>query len=307
LVKGALRVAITGASGFIGSHLTRYLSERGHEVLKVDVKGVERPIDVTSFDQVHRFFSEHKPEAVIHLAAIANIPECIRDPRRCFEVNVLGTLNVVECSVRHGVKRLIYASSANVYGIRPRTPVTEEEQLRPRSPYDHTKVAAESVVMSYVVSKGLDAVVFRSWKVFGEGEPETSVTTRFVDACLRGEPIPLYNGGRDVTDPYHVLNYCRAVELALKADGIAGEVFNLGTGNRISIRELAELIRRLTGSSSELLELPPRTEQEKEPMISYPSVEKARRLLGYEPLIGLEEGLRRLIAWRSTLYPRRSS
>ena len=105
-----MRIAVTGASGFIGSHLTRYLSERGHEVLRVDVRGVERPVDVTSFEQVDRFFSEHRPEAVIHLAAIANIPECIRDPRRCFEVNVLGTLNVVECSVRYGVSRLIYAS-----------------------------------------------------------------------------------------------------------------------------------------------------------------------------------------------------
>lgn len=300
-----MRVAVTGASGFIGSHLTRYLSERGFEVLRVDVRGVERPVDVASFEQVDRFFAEHRPDAVVHLAAIASIPECIRDPRRCFEVNVLGTLNVVEASVRHGVSRLIYASSANVYGARPRTPVTEEEPLRPRSPYDHTKVAAESVVMSYVSTKKLDAVVLRSWKVFGEGEPETSVTTRFIDSCLRGEPIPLHNGGRDVTDPYHVLNYCRAVELALRADGISGEVFNLGTGNRLSIRELAELIRRLTGSSSELVDLPPRTEQEREPMVSYPSIEKARRVLGYEPVVGLEEGLRRLIAWRSSLAPRR--
>ncbi|MEM1954529.1 MAG: NAD-dependent epimerase/dehydratase family protein [Nitrososphaerota archaeon] len=300
-----MRIAVTGASGFIGSHLTRYLSDRGHEVLRIDVRGVDHPVDVTSFEQVNRFFAENRPESVIHLAAIASIPECIRDPRRCFEVNVLGTLNVVEASVRHGVSRLIYASSANVYGARPRTPVTEDEPLRPRSPYDHTKVAAESVVMSYVSSKGLDAVVFRSWKIFGEGEPETSVTTRFIDACLKGDPIPLYNGGRDVTDPYHVLNYCRAVELALNADGISGEVFNLGTGNRISIRELADLIRRLTGSSSELVDLPPRTDQEREPMISYPSIEKARRVLGYEPVLGLEDGLRRLIEWRSSLVRRR--
>lgn len=300
-----MRIAVTGASGFIGSHLTRYLSERGHEVLRIDVRGVDRPVDVASFEQVNRFFAENRPESVIHLAAIASIPECIRDPKRCFEVNVLGTLNVVEASVRHGVSRLIYASSANVYGARPRTPVTEDEPLRPRSPYDHTKVAAESVVMSYVSSKGLDAVVFRSWKIFGEGEPETSVTTRFIDACLKGDPIPLYNGGRDVTDPYHVLNYCRAVELALNADGISGEVFNLGTGNRISIRELADLIRRLTGSSSELVDLPPRTDQEREPMISYPSIEKARRVLGYEPVLGLEDGLRRLIEWRSSLVRRR--
>ncbi len=102
-----------------------------------------------------------------------------------------------------------------------------------------------------------------------------------------------------------MLNYCRAVELALNADGISGEVFNLGTGNRISIRELADLIRRLTGSSSELVDLPPRTDQEREPMISYPSIEKARRVLGYEPVLGLEDGLRRLIEWRSSLVRRR--
>ncbi|MCS6788160.1 MAG: GDP-mannose 4,6-dehydratase, partial [Aigarchaeota archaeon] len=146
---------------------------------------------------------------------------------------------------------------------------------------------------------------FRSWKLFGEGEPETSVTTRFVDACLRGDPIPLHNGGRDVTDPYHIENYCRAVELALRRDGAIGEAFNLGTGNRVSIRELALVIKKLTGSSSELLDLPPRTQQESEPMVSYPSIEKARRVLGYEPAVGLEEGLRRLIAWREIRVSRR--
>ncbi|MEN3048464.1 MAG: NAD-dependent epimerase/dehydratase family protein [Candidatus Caldarchaeales archaeon] len=299
-----MRVLVTGSEGFVGRHVVAYLGERGHEVAGLDVRG-SRPVDVTSFDQVLRAFEEFRPEAVVHLAAIANVVRCIEDPRSCFEANVLGTLNVVEAAHRFRVERFVYASSANVYGQSPRTPVTESEPLRPRTPYDHTKVAAESVVMSYVSSKSLPAVVFRSWKLFGEGEPETSVTTRFVDACLRGDPIPLHNGGRDVTDPYHVENYCRAVELALKSDGAVGEAFNLGTGNRVSIRELALVIRRLTGSSSELLDLPPRTQQESEPMVSYPSIEKARRVLGYEPVVGLEEGLRRLIAWREGRVPRR--
>ncbi|MEM3155607.1 MAG: hypothetical protein QW668_03080, partial [Nitrososphaerota archaeon] len=125
-----------------------------------------------------------------------------------------------------------------------------------------------------------------------------SAVSRFIDACLKGGEIILYNGGRDVTDPYHVDNLGRAVELALSREEAVGEVFNIGTGNAVSIRELAGLIKKLTASSVTIREAPPRSAEEAEPMISYPSIEKIKRLLGYTPIVGLEEGLRRQIMRR---------
>jgi len=291
-----MRVLITGSQGFIGRNLSTYLEERGYEVLKADISGdAEIRVDVSNFDECADKLMNLQFDAVVHLAAIANVPKCLEDLHRCFTVNSFGTLNMLEIASRKNVERFIYSSSANVYGVPVELPVKETTPLNPRTPYDYSKVASEKLVECYSKVKNLKVVVFRSWKLFGEHDVETTAIPRFIKACLKGEPLTLYNAGKDTTDPTYILNFCHAVDLALKRNEAVGEVFNLGTGNEISIRELAEKIRKLTGSDSELRILPPRTEAEKEPMRSYPSVEKIKRTLGYKPIIGLEEGLRRTI------------
>jgi len=291
-----MRILVTGSEGFVGRNLCRYLEDRGYEVLRVDMAGsAEIRLDVANFDACLAKLMDLRFDAVVHLAAVANIPRCLEDPYQCFKVNSLGTLNVLEIASRRSVERFIYSSSANVYGVPLELPVKETTPFNPRTPYDYSKIASEAMVESYRRARGLRTVIFRSWKLFGEYDVETAAIPRFIMACLKGEPLTLYNAGRDSTDPTYIANFCHAVELALRRDEAVGEVFNLGTGNEITIRELAEKIREMTGSSSELRLLPPRTEAEREPMRSYPSIEKIRRRLGYEPVVSLEEGLRRTI------------
>ena len=291
-----MRILITGSRGFIGRNLSNYLGEKGYEVIGVDVaEGADIRLDVSDYGECSKKLLPLEFDAVIHLAAIVSIPKSLDDPHRCFEVNSFGTLNMLEIAARKKVHRFIYASSANVYGVPVELPVTERTPLNPRTPYDYSKVVSEKLIECYSKVRGVKAVIFRNWKLFGEYDVETTAIPRFIKACLRNEPLTLYNEGRDTTDPTYILNFCHAVELALKKDEAVGEVFNLGTGNEVSIRELAEKIRELTGSSSELQLLPPRTEAEKEPMRSYPSIEKIRKILGYEPIVSLEEGLRRTI------------
>jgi len=296
-----MKVLVTGSEGFIGRNLVKYLKDRGFEVFSLDISGGELRLDVTEFDTLSRSLSNIDFDAVIHLAAIANIPESIKDPYKCFKVNVYGTLNILEIASRKNIRRFIYASSANVYGLPLKLPVDEDTPFNPRTPYDYSKVAAEAIVQSYWKIKKLPTVIFRSWKLFGQYDVPTTAIPTFIRACLKNEPIKLYNSGRDTTDPTYIENYCIAVELALTKDEAVGEVFNIGTGNEISIRQLAELIRRLTSSESEIILLPPRTETEKDPMRSYPSIDKIKKRLGYNPKISLEQGLKRTIQYYKQL------
>lgn len=290
-----MKVLVTGSKGFVGRNLVVYLRNRGFEVFGLDISNEWLSLDITDFDALSKSLSNLDLDAVIHLAAIANIPESIKDPYKCFKVNVYGTLNILEIAYRKNVERFIYASSANVYGLPLKLPVDEDTPFNPRTPYDYSKVAAEMMVESYWKTRKLPTVIFRSWKLFGEYDVPTTAIPSFIRACLKNEPIKLYNGGRDTTDPTYVENYCIAVELALTKEEAVGEKFNIGTGNEVSIQQIAELVKKLTNSNSEILPLPPRTEAEREPMRSYPSIEKIKNTLGYRPRISLEEGLKRTI------------
>jgi len=297
-----VKVLITGSEGFVGRHLVEYLTKRGYDVIRVDKSGdAEIKVDVADSNDVFAKLSNLGFDAIVHLAAIADIPATLRDPYTCYRVNCFGTLNMLELASRENIARFIYFSSANYYGAPSKLPVEESDPPNPRTPYDYSKVVSEYFVSSYHVNRGIPTVVLRPWKVFGEYEQENKVVPRFIKACLKNEPIPLYNEGKDATDPCYVENLCYAVELCLTKEEAIGDVFNVGTGNKVSIRELAEIIKRLTNSSSELKLLPPRTEAEKNPQISIPSIEKIRRKLGYVPKVSLEEGLRRVIEyWRDS-------
>ncbi|MFQ6095769.1 MAG: NAD-dependent epimerase/dehydratase family protein, partial [Candidatus Bathyarchaeia archaeon] len=297
-----MKVLVLGSNGFVGTNLTRYLRSQGFEIIDVDVSS---PASIcTDISKKESFFTDLKGvefDAVVHLAAITKIRDTIEDPYRCYNVNCMGTLNVLELASQRGVKRLIYASSANVYGLPLELPVKESTPFNPRSPYDYSKVIGEYLVQSYHRHKKLPAVILRSWKLFGEHDSPQSAVSTFIKSCLRNKPIPLYNSGRDTTDLYHVENYCHAVELCLTKSEAVGEAFNVGTGNELSIRQIAEIIKDMTGSRSKLQLLPPRSTLESKPMRSYPSIEKIERLLGYSPIVTLEQGLKRTIDfWSQT-------
>ncbi len=140
-------------------------------------------------------------------------------------------------------------------------------------------------------------MILRSWNLFGPHDQPTRAVPRFIKTCLANEPIPLFNGGRDADNFYHVNNYCEAATLALKNDKAVGEVFNVGTGQETTVRQLATMIKEITGSSSKLQTLPPRTPLEAKPRRTNPSIAKIRRILGYKPVLGLREGLEQTLEW----------
>ena len=293
-----MKALVTGINGFVGKHISRYLRGKGFEILGVDItQGADLVGDISNPDFVLNILSKENFDAVIHLAAIADIKKTVEDPYGTYKVNDFGTLNMLELASRKNVGRFLYASSANVYGVPADRPATEATPFNPRLPYDYSKVVAEMLVRSYGIHKKLNISITRSWLLFGEWEPQNRAVPRFARACLANQKIPLFNGGQDVTDPTYAENYGRIAELILTKDEAVGEAFNVGSGSKISVREMAERIKELTGSSSELELLPPRTEFEKEPQISYPSIEKIRKKLGYEPIVDFDEGISRVVEW----------
>ncbi len=292
-----LKVLVTGANGFVGSNLCAYLGRNGVEVVRSDVKDSDINGDLTDSTFVFNDLKKYPFDAVVHLAGIVSVPRSIEDPYNCYRVNCFGTANLLEMASAKKVDRFIYASSNNVYGLPKKLPVEEEDQFNPRSPYDYSKVVGEHLVRSFHVHRQLPTVVLRSWKMFGPHDVPTAAVPRFVKACFSNSPIQLYNGEKDTNDVYYVDNYSQAVMLALKSTKAVGEAFNVGTGSEISVRKLARMIRDLTGSSSKLETLPPRTHLEARPMKTRPSIRKIQRVLGYKPAVGLKKGLLLTVEW----------
>jgi len=151
--------------------------------------------------------------------------------------------------------------------------------------------------MSYFKTKGVPVSITRAWLLFGEYDHPSRAVPFFIRTCLKGEPVRLFNSGRDVTAPSHAANFAKLVAKILEKDVAIGQAFNFGGAETLSIRELAERVKRLTGSDSDLQMLPPRSPAEAEPQVSYPSTERMKKLLGYDYEMSLDEGLKRTIDW----------
>lgn len=292
-----MKVLVTGANGFVGKNLCAYLLKNGFEFLRTDVGNSDIDGDLTDRSFVIDSLRRIEFDSIVHLAALANIPKSLEDPSGCYRVNCFGTLNLLELAAVKRLNRFVYTSSNNVYGPPKRLPVREDDSYNPRSPYDYSKVVAEQFVKSFHLHKRIPTVVLRSWNMFGPHDVSGRAVPRFIAACISDQPIPLYNGGRDSDDFYYVENYCKAVTVALTNPKAVGEVFNVGTGGNVTVRDLAEMVKQLTGSTSKLEILPPRTELEKKPRKTRPSIHKVRRVLGYRPVVLLKEGLERTIQW----------
>ena len=292
-----MRILVTGASGMVGRNLLGYMKEKGVETIPTDLTGWEVSGDLLDKDFVFGRLGSLDFDAVIHMAAITEIKKTVEDPRLCFEVNCVGTLNMLELAHRKKVSKVICTSSANVYGAPKVNPVTEDAPFDPRVPYDYSKVVVENLAMSFYRTKGVPVTLTRSWLLFGEYDQPSRATIRFIRACLRDEPLTLFNSGRDTTSPSHAVNFAKLALSMIENAKSSGRAYNFGGERPVTIRELAETIKELTASKSHLNLAPPRTALEAEPQISYPSLQRIKSELGYQHELTLEQGLQRTIDW----------
>lgn len=307
-------VLVTGAGGFIGSHLVELLVARGATVrgfVRYTSRGdrgwldhleplTQNEVDVFPGDLVN-------PEAVasavaacdviFHLGALIPIPYSYRHPREFVAANVVGTLNVLEAARRADVRRIVQVSSSEVYGTAQTIPMPEEHPLHPQSPYAATKVGADQLALSYARSFELPVVVARPFNTFGPRQSARAVIPTIVTQALTRDRIEL--GAVEPTrDFLYVADTVDGLARCAEADGIHGEVFNLGTGREYSISEVIELVFAVTGK-----ELPIELVEERlRPAASEvdrlcASVDKARMRLHWEARVPFEEGLRCTIDW----------
>jgi dTDP-glucose 4,6-dehydratase len=307
-------VLVTGAGGFIGSHLAEALTRAGAEVrafVRYNSRGDHGWLEVTDPEisqEIEVFRGDlGNPEAVtgamagrevvFHLGALIPIPYSYRHPREFVTANVEGTLNVLEAARREEPARILHTSTSEVYGTAQTVPIDEEHPLHPQSPYAASKVGADQIALSFQRSFGTPVVVARPFNTYGPHQSARAVIPTIVTQALARDVVEL--GATDPTrDFLFVEDTVSGMMRCAEAEGVEGEVINLGTGFEISIGELAERVLRQLGK-----ELPVTLDRDRlrpadsevERLVA--GTAKAKGLLGWEPEVDLDEGLRRTIEW----------
>jgi UDP-glucose 4-epimerase len=304
-----MRVLVTGGAGFIGSNLVHALLARGdhvrvfdnfstghrHNLAEIanDVDLIEG--DLRSYERVHH--AVRGCEVVFHQGALPSVPRSVQDPITSNEINVGGTLNVLLTSRDEGVRRVVFASSSSIYGDAPGFPRSESMLASPLAPYAVSKLAAEHYCRVFHSVYGLETVALRYFNVFGRRQDPRSqysaVVPKFISAMRQGEPPTIYGNGEQSRDFTHVDNVVAANLLAADARDAAGRAVNVGYGEQHSLNTLVEVLNGLLESAIEPLYGDPRPGDVDR---SLADISLAKELLGYEPAVGFEEGLRLTIA-----------
>ncbi len=300
------KVLVTGGAGFIGSNLVRALLERGDEVRVLDnfstgnranLDGLEVEVvegELRSYERVHN--AVRGTETVYHLGALGSVPRSVQDPLTSSAVNVEGTLNVLLAARDEGVRRVVFSSSSSVYGTSE-LPAKEDAAPDPLSPYGVAKLAAERYCISFArVYERFETVVVRYFNVFGPRQSPFSqyaaVVPLFITAIRDGLPVTIEGDGEQQRDFTYVENVVDGTLRAGGAEGVSGRVFNLAASAPASVNRLAETIGAVLGREVARTTAPPRAGDIR---VSWADVTAAREALGYEPSVGLEEGLRRTV------------
>jgi len=302
----ARRVLVTGGAGFIGSNLVRALLERGDEVrvldnfstgLRDNLADLEDDIAVVegelrSYERVHN--AVRGVEVVFHQGALPSVPRSVQDPLTTNAVNVEGTLNVLLAARDEGVRRVVFASSSSVYGDTASLPQREDAPPNPIAPYGVAKLAAERYCATFSRVYAIETVALRYFNVFGPRQNPLSeyaaVVAKFIHLVASGEPVSIEGDGETSRDFTYVANVVDANVLAADAEGVNGRVLNVAAGASHTVNELADTIGELLERPVEKRYGPPRPGDIR---ASWADISEARQLLGYEPEVGFEEGLRR--------------
>jgi nucleoside-diphosphate-sugar epimerase len=307
---------VTGGAGFIGSHLSEELLRRGHTVRVADslITGKRSnldhipAVDFREGDLANEGFAREVVSGcdyVLHQAAIPSVPRSVKDPITSNRANVDATLNVLVAARDAGVKRLVFAGSSSAYGNTPTLPKSEDMPSNPLSPYALQKVIGEQYLQMFTRLYDLETVSIRYFNVFGPRQDPTSpysgVISVFATALLENRPATIYGDGGQTRDFTYVANVVDGVLKACEAPQASGEVINVATGGRISLNELYAEMKKIVGATVE-----PNYQDVRQGDVrdSQASIDKAKAILGYEPIVSFEDGLKRTIQWyRTTTAP----
>jgi nucleoside-diphosphate-sugar epimerase len=301
---------VTGGAGFIGSNLVRGLLKEGKAVRVIDnlttgnISNLEDILDQIEFIEgdirdlsIIQKASENI-RYVFHQAALPSVPRSVERPIDSNQSNIDGTLNVLLAARDKGVKRVIYAGSSSVYGDTPELPKKEDMRPHPLSPYAVTKLTGEYYCKVFSDVYGLETITIRYFNVFGPRQnPESqyaAVIPKFIDAFLKGESPIVFGDGQQSRDFTFVDNVVYANILCSKAKKTAGEVINIATSYQISLNELISILKKITGREIDPVYTNPREGDIKH---SLADISQAKNLIGYKPIVGLEQGLIKTFQW----------
>ncbi len=297
-----MRVLLTGAAGLIGRAGARLLRERGHEVLATDLHPMPagfrslpwRRLDVRRREQVRAMLAERQPDVVVHLAARHFIPWCERFPAATLATNVVGSQNVIEGARQSGVRKLVFASSAAVYGPSP-LPLDESCALGPDDVYGVSKATGEQLLrLASQRAEGLDTVVLRLFNTIGPDDPNPHLIPRLVsELSAQGRRLRLGNL-QSVRDYVYVEDVARAILAAVEAELPGHTTINVGAGSGCSVAEVVEVLEGLVGRTLEVVSSAERCRAVDRPFL-VADRGRARRLLDWEPQVAFEEGLARTL------------
>jgi len=301
-----MKVLVTGGAGFIGSHLVDRLVQEGHEVIIVDnlVTGKRRNInkaarfyklDIQSW-RLERVFRNERPNIVMHLAAQMDVRKSVEDPMFDAQVNVLGTLNVLQQAVKHGVRKVVFSSSGGaIYGEQDVFPAPESHPTRPMSPYGLSKLCGEQYLSYFQRASGLQMVSLRYANVYGprqDPEGEAGVVAIFIQKMLHNEQAVINGNGRQTRDFVYVDDVVEA-NLAMMGQETQG-TYNVGTGRETSVNDLFRILVEHTGATCKEVHGPAKKGEQARSCIDN---SKLRLELAWEPRTGLSEGLKKTVEY----------
>jgi UDP-glucuronate 4-epimerase len=324
-IAAGMKVFVTGCAGFIGSHLCEFLLRQGHavsgldnmnqfydpEIKQANLIDIERladdlkkefvfyHADIRHGDQVAQILKEHKPDVIVHLAAMAGVRPSLNNPLFYEDVNQMGTLTILEEARKAGVKRLVFGSSSSVYGNNTKVPFQEDDPVdHPISPYAATKKAGELNCHIYHKIYGMSIACLRLFTVYGPRQRPDLAIRKFTQLIFEGKKLPVYGDGSFSRDFTHIDDIIAGV---YKAMGWVGEmssprygIFNLGESQTTTVLQLIDLISQASGKIADIQYLP---EQLGDVRVTYADITKAKAILGYDPKTKIADGIIKFVDW----------
>lgn len=305
-----MKIIVTGGAGFIGTNLCEGLVKQGYAVRVIDnlsVSDVNVPhlesmgvevvqADIVDYSKMHELFAGF--DAAIHLAAMNRAQRSIEDPLRSNDVNITGTLHCLEAARQSGMKKFVNVSSSSVYANREGDLLQEDASLAPLHPYGVGKLAGEHYARIYHELYDLNTVSLRFFSVYGPRQlgsiDKAGVVAKFIDHALQGQSLEIYGNGEQLRNFSFVRDVVECVTRALESDAAIGEVINVANSREITVNYLAELVKKISGTNSEIVHTDP---LKGDPARNPANVEKCKQLLGYEAKIDFEEGVTETYNW----------